>query len=87
MGAGDNHDLDLGMDEPEEDVNPFKKPDDEEIFTFKDKEKMRKLADREKNKRLKVWEKNRPPREGCLRKLCETDIEPAALAINPKVAD
>ena len=48
---------------------------------------MRKLAEREKNKRLKVWEKNRPPREGCLRKLCETDIEPAALAINPKVAD
>ena len=34
-----------------------------------------------------MWEKNRPTREGCLRKLCETDIEPAALAINPKVAD
>lgn len=36
---------------------------------------------------MKIWEKNRPTREGCLRKLCETDIEPSALAINPKVAD
>lgn len=36
---------------------------------------------------MKVWEKNRPLREGCLRKLCEKDIEMADLAINPKVAD
>ena len=36
---------------------------------------------------MKIWEKNKPTREGCLRKLCETDIEPSALAINPKVAD
>ena len=34
---------------------------------------------------MKIWEKNRPTREGCLRKICETDIEPSALAINPKV--
>lgn len=34
-----------------------------------------------------MWEKNRPAREGCLRKLCETDIEPAALAINPDITD
>ena len=33
---------------------------------------------------MKIWEKNKPTREGCLRKLCETDIEPSALAINPK---
>ena len=46
---------------------------------------MRKLADRETNKTKRIWEKNRPTREGCLRKLCETDIEPSALAINPKV--
>lgn len=32
-----------------------------------------------------MWEKNRPTREGCLRKICETDIEPSAIAINPKV--
>lgn len=36
---------------------------------------------------MKIWEKNRPTREGCLRKLCETDIEPAALAINPDITD
>lgn len=41
--------------------------------------------EREANKKLKVWEKNRPTREGCLRKFYETDIEPSALAINPKV--
>ena len=41
--------------------------------------------EREHNKSMKVWEKNRPTREGCLRKICETDIEPSALAINPKV--
>jgi hypothetical protein len=34
---------------------------------------------------MKIWEKNRPTREGCLRKIIETDIEPSALAINPKV--
>ena len=67
------------------DTNPFRIPDDEKIFTFKDDEKARKLAEREANKNLRVWEKNRPTREGCLRKLCETDIEPSALAINPKV--
>lgn len=54
--------------------NPFKIPSDELIFTFKEDEKQRKVMDREKNKKLKLWEKNRPIREGCLRKLCETDI-------------
>ena len=34
------------------------------------------MIEREKNKNLKIWEKNRPTREGCLRKICETDIEP-----------
>lgn len=48
---------------------------------------MRKEKERLTNKKLKIWEKNRPTREGCLRKLCETDIEPAALAINPNVTD
>ena len=67
--------------------NPFKDPGDEEIFTFKDKERLRKERERLQNKKLKIWEKNRPAREGCLRKLCETDIEPAALAINPDITD
>ena len=67
------------------DDNPFKVPSDELIFTFKDDEKRRKADEREENKRKRIWEKNRPAREGCLRKLCETDIEPSALAINPKV--
>ena len=43
------------------------------------------IIEREKNKQLKIWEKNRPTREGCLRKICQTDIEPTQLAINPKV--
>lgn len=45
----------------------------------------RKLLDRQKNKKLRIWEKNKPIRTGCLRKICETDIEPTQLAINPKV--
>ena len=65
--------------------NPFKLPSDELIFSFKETEKDRKIIEREKNKQLRVWEKNRPTREGCLRKICETDIEPTQLAINPKV--
>jgi hypothetical protein len=65
--------------------NPFKLPSDELIFSFKETEKDRKIIERERNKQLKVWEKNRPTREGCLRKICETDIEPTGLAINPKV--
>lgn len=65
--------------------NPFKLPSDELIFSFKETEKDRKVIEREKNKQLRIWEKNRPVREGCLRKICETDIEPTQLAINPKV--
>lgn len=64
--------------------NPFAAPPDEKIFSFKEEEKERKLGEKEKNMSLKIWEKNRPTREGCLRKICETDIEPSALAINPK---
>jgi len=68
--------------EPE---NPFKTPSDDMIFTFKDDMKNERQAKREAERSLRVWEKNRPLREGCLRKLCETEIEPSALAINPKV--
>lgn len=69
----------------DDESNPFRIPPDEKIFTFKEEEKERKMEDREKNKALKIWEKNRPTREGCLRKICETDIEPSSIAINPKV--
>ena len=65
--------------------NPFRVPSDEMIFTFKDDEKRRKVDEKHTNRHKRIWEKNRPAREGCLRKLCETDIEPSALAINPKV--
>ena len=71
----------------EQHPNPFKDPGDDKIFTFKDEERTRKEKERLQNKKLKIWEKNRPTREGCLRKLCETDIEPAALAINPDITD
>jgi len=66
--------------------NPFKIPSDELIFTFKEDEKARKIMEREQNKKLKLWEKNRPIREGKLRKLCETDIQPSGIAISSKVA-
>ena len=66
-------------------MTPFSLPPEELIFTFKEQEKLRREKEREANKDLKVWQKNRPTREGCLRKLTETDIEPSALAINPKV--
>lgn len=68
-----------------ESVNPFRAPGDDMIFTFKDDQKQERTEKREAEKQLRVWEKNRPMREGCLRKLCETEIEPSALAINPKV--
>ena len=69
----------------EQHPNPFKDPGDDKIFTFKDEERIRKEKERQTNKKLKIWEKNRPTREGCLRRICETDIEPTQLAINPKV--
>jgi len=81
-GAGKHDENSLYGEDGE---NPFKRPSDELIFTFKETEKDRKVIEREKNKHLKVWEKNRPAREGCLRRICETDIEPTQLAINPKV--
>ena len=66
-------------------VNPFARPSDDMIFTFKDDQAIARLKQREAESQLRVWEKNRPMREGKLRKLCETDIEPSALAINPRV--
>ena len=69
----------------DDETNPFQIPADEKIFSFKEEEREKKNEEREKNKNLKIWEKNRPTREGCLRKICETDIEPSAIAINPKV--
>ncbi len=87
-GYGRNRfDDDMMEEDPDMYVNPYRAPPDDEIFHFKDKEKIRKAQEREKNRKLKIWEKNRPAREGCLRKLCEKDIETADLAINPKVAD
>ena len=74
-GIGDDGDID----------NPFRIPPDEKIFSFKEEEKDRKIEERDRNKSMKIWEKNRPTREGCLRRIGETDIEPSALAINPKV--
>lgn len=71
--------------DPLNNLTPFSLPDDELIFSFKEQEKLRREKEREANKCLKIWQKNRPTREGCLRKLTETDIEPSALAINPKV--
>ena len=44
------------------------------------------MVERDANKNKKIWEKNRPIREGCLRKLCETDIEPTQIAVNQKYA-
>jgi hypothetical protein len=60
-------------------------PSDQMIFTFKEDEKKRKMEEKEQNKKFKLWEKNRPIREGCLRKLIETNIQPSGIAINSKV--
>lgn len=83
MSNNDNRTKKSVYDDDED--NPFRIPPDEKIFSFKEEEKERKAEEREVNKQMKIWEKNRPTREGCLRKICETDIEPSALAINPKV--
>jgi len=64
----------------DDNANPFVIAEDklcEMIFTFKDDEKKRKAEEKETNKNKRIWEKNRPVREGCLRKLCETEIEPS----------
>lgn len=55
------------------------------IFTFKEQEKLRREKEREQNRSKKIWEKNKPTREGIRRKLTQTDVEPSALAINPKI--
>jgi len=65
--------------------NPFIIPADEKIFTFKEEEKQKRLADREKNRNTKIWDKNMPTREGCLKKLCGADIQPAAVAIDHRL--
>jgi uncharacterized phage infection (PIP) family protein YhgE len=65
-------------------VNPFAPPPDERIFTFKEEEKQRRLHEREKNRNTKIWNKNRPVREGCLKKLCEQDIQMSTIAIDER---
>lgn len=80
-GVNDDH----HSADPLDDLTPFAMPPEELIFTFKEQEKLRREKEREENKSLKIWEKSKPSREGCLRKLTQTDIEPSALAINPKV--
>lgn len=65
--------------------NPFALPPDEKIFTFKEEQKHSKLVQREQNKNQRIWEKNRPIREGCLRKICDTGIEPSPLTVNAKI--
>lgn len=64
--------------------NPFAPPPDEKIFTFKEEEKQRRLQEREKNRKTKIWNKNRPAREGCLKKLCEQDIEMSAIVVDER---
>lgn len=65
-------------------VNPFAPPPDEKIFTFKEEEKQKRLEERERNRKTKIWNKNRPSREGCLKKLCETDIKMSEIAIDDR---
>lgn len=73
----DDANTNAGTSVAPDEENPFRIDGlDEMIFTFKEAEKDRKILEREKNKRLKIWDKNKPVREGCLRKICETDIEP-----------
>lgn len=64
--------------------NPFAPPPDEKIFTFKEEEKQKRLQEREKNRKTKIWNKNRPAREGCLKKLCEQDIEMSAIVVDER---
>ena len=64
--------------------NPFSCPSDDKIFTFKEEELQRKKDARDRNRSLKLWEKSRPVREGCLRRICETDIDFSSVSINPK---
>lgn len=77
--------MDHESGDPLGDLSPFSLPPEELIFTFKEQEKLRREKEREQNKNLKIWQKSKPSREGCLRKLTQTDIEPSALAINPKI--
>lgn len=54
------------------------------IFTFKEEEKARKTELRRVNSGRRIYEKNRPTREGILRQIRETDIDPSKIKINPR---
>jgi hypothetical protein len=66
-----------------EEANPFGIPSEDLIFTYKDDMKSERMAKRERESKLKVWEKSRHMREGRMKQLYETDIEPTAIAVNP----
>lgn len=68
-----------------EEANPFGIPSEDLIFTYKDDMKSERMAKREREGKLKVWEKSRHMREGRMKQLYEIDIEPTAIAVNPKL--
>ena len=61
----------------EEDVSPFRPPNDEEVFVTRETEKQKRKEAKEQAKNLKIWEKNTATSAAPLHRVKDRDISPA----------
>ncbi len=73
-----------GMDETgmndkfaDDDVSPFRPPNDEEVFVTRETEKQKRKEAKEQAKNLKIWEKNTATSAAPLHRVKDRDISPA----------
>eukprot|EP00351_Strombidinopsis_sp_SopsisLIS2011_P001157 CAMPEP_0116889298 /NCGR_PEP_ID=MMETSP0463-20121206/24710_1 /TAXON_ID=181622 /ORGANISM="Strombidinopsis sp, Strain SopsisLIS2011" /LENGTH=276 /DNA_ID=CAMNT_0004555703 /DNA_START=10 /DNA_END=842 /DNA_ORIENTATION=- len=68
-----------GYEDSEFDKNrsPFKPPNDEEVFVTRETEKQKKKEAKEMAKNLKIWDKNTATSRAPLRRVLDSDIDPA----------
>ena len=61
----------------DDDVSPFRPPNDEEVFVTRETEKQKRKEAKEQAKNLKIWEKNTATSAAPLHRVKDRDISPA----------
>ena len=67
----------MGDSQLQEDISPFRPPNDEEVFVTRETEKQKKKEAKENAKYLKIWEKNTATSAAPLHRVKDRDISPA----------
>ena len=59
-----------------DDISPFRPPNDEEVFVTRETEKQKKKEAKEMAKTLRIWDKNTATSAAPLRRIKDRDISP-----------